>query len=269
MEVCQVLSQKNLTIWRRWDRVKEMPKAAKTRSTASSIRLQIERGGEKLWRHNDFRDQPFPAVAQTLSRLTRNGTLERLSKGVYYRPRLTAFGPSRPSPTAIKKLAERTKTIFPSGTAAANLLGFSTQTPRRSELATSSLSLPRKLIGAETRVHARRPEAWKSLSETEAALLDFLRKGGNTSELSAERTIQKTLALLATDRHLERLLKVADSEPPRVRALLGALAEELERDPAARARLRASLNPLSRFDFGQFISLTHAREWQAKERPKT
>src|SRR6202021_3886411 len=52
-------------------------------------------------------------------------------------------------------------------------LGFSTQTPRRSELATSSLSLPRKLIGAETRVHARRPEAWKSLSETEAALLDF------------------------------------------------------------------------------------------------
>lgn len=56
-----------------------MPKAVKTRSTASSIRLQIERGGEKLWRHNDFRDEPFPAVAQTLSRLTRNGTLERLS----------------------------------------------------------------------------------------------------------------------------------------------------------------------------------------------
>ena len=163
------------------------------------------------------------------------------------------------------KLAEGTKTFFPSGTAAANLLGFSTQTPRRSELATSSPSLPRKLIGAETRVHARRPEAWKSLSEIEAALLDFLRKGGNTSELSAERTIQKTLALLAKDRHLERLLKVADSEPPRVRALLGALAEELERDPAARARLRASLNPLSRFDFGQFTALTHAREWQAKK----
>src|SRR5580692_3559542 len=90
-----------------------------------------------------------------------------------------------------------------------------------------------------------------------------------TCELSAERTIQKTLALLAKDRHLERLLKVADSEPPRVRALLGAMAEELERDPAARAHLRACLNPLSRFDFGQFTSLAHAREWQAKERPKT
>ncbi len=68
------------------------------------------------------------------------------------------------------------------------------------------------------------------------------------------------------DRRLERLLKVADSEPPRVRALLGALAEELGREPAARSRLRASLNPLSRFDFGQFASLTHAREWQTKQR---
>ena len=243
-----------------------MAKAAKTRGTASYIRQKIERGGERLWRHDDFRDRPFPAVAQTLSRLTRNGILERLSKGVYYRPRATAFGSSRPNPTAIRRLAEKTKTIYPSGTTAANILGFSTQTSRRSELATSSLSLPKKLIGAETRVHARRPEAWKSLSETEAALLDFLRRAGKTSELSAERTIQKTLALLATDRHFERLLKVADSEPPRVRALLGALAEELKRDPAAQTRLRASLNPLSRFDFGQFASLTHARKWQAKER---
>jgi hypothetical protein len=95
------------------------------------------------------------------------------------------------------------------------------------------------------------PEAWKSLSETEAALLDFLRKGGKTSELSAERTVQRTLALLAKDRHLERLLKVADSEPPRLRALLAALAEEVGRDPAARTRLRASLNPLSRSNSGR------------------
>jgi hypothetical protein len=117
-------------------------------------------------------------------------------------------------------------------------------------------------------VHARRPEAWKSLSETEAALLDFLRKGGKTSELSSERTVQKTLALLATNRRLERLLKVANSEPPRVRALLGALAEELGRESGARTRLHASLNPLSRFKFGQFASLKHARKWKAKERPQ-
>jgi len=29
-------------------------------------------------------------------------------------------------------------------------------------------------------------------------------------------------------------------------------------------RLRKSLNPLSRFDFGRLASLRHAKEWQAK-----
>jgi hypothetical protein len=236
------------------------------RTTASSIRHQVELGGERLWRLDDFRDQPFPAVAQALSRLTRAGLLERLSKGVYYRSRPTTLGPSRPSPAAIRTLAGRNRTIYPSGIAAANLLGFTTQTAKRGEVSTSSLSLPRKLVGADLRVHARRPEAWKTLNETEAALLDFLRKSGKVSELSPEQTLKKTLAFLSTEGHLENLLNVADSEPPRVRALLGALAEELGRGETVLRRIRASLNPSSRFDFGNFTSLTHARKWQAKER---
>ena len=112
-----------------------MARTRPTRKTASSIRFKIERGGERLWRFDDFRDQPFPAVAQALSRLTRNGTLQRLSKGVYYRSRSTVLGPSRPSPVAIRRLAEKTKPIFPSGVAAANLLGFTTQTPKHGEVA--------------------------------------------------------------------------------------------------------------------------------------
>jgi len=41
-------------------------------------------------------------VAQALSRLTRNGRLERLSKGTYYHPRETSFGKSRPTRTKIR-----------------------------------------------------------------------------------------------------------------------------------------------------------------------
>jgi predicted transcriptional regulator of viral defense system len=50
----------------------------------ASVRQRIEKGGERVWRLEDFRDLPFAAVAQALSRLTRAGTLERLSKGIYY-----------------------------------------------------------------------------------------------------------------------------------------------------------------------------------------
>jgi len=233
---------------------------------SQQIRHRIENGGERLWRLEDFRDLPFAATAQALSRLSRAGEIERLSKGIYYRPRQTAFGKSRPNPSAIRKLAGRRKTMFPSGLAAANLLGFTTQSARRSEIATSAMSLPRKLIGADAVIHTRRPESWAGLPTADAALLDFLRHGGKSSELSPAETIDRTIALLAEQGRFDRLLKVADTEPPRVRALLGALGQQLGKSPAVLRRLRESLNPFSRFDFGIFSGLPTAREWQSKER---
>jgi hypothetical protein len=236
-----------------------------SRQIADLVRKRIERGGERLWRLDDFRDLPFSAVAQALSRLTRQGLLQRLSKGVYYRPKQTTFGKSLPNPLVMQKLASSRKTVFPSGIAAANLLGFTTQMARRGEVATSALSLPRKLIGSDTVVHTRRPEAWASLSDQDAALLDFLRCAGSTSELSDEETSRKTLALFSEKGRFERLLKVADTEPPRVRAIMGAIGEQIGKNASALKQLRESLNPFSRFDFGALHRLRHAKEWQARD----
>lgn len=238
---------------------------AATPRAAALIRQRIERGGERLWRLEDFRDLPFAAVAQTLSRLTRQGVLERLSKGVYYRTRETTFGKSRPNPVAIRKLASSRKTVFPAGIAAANLLGFTTQSASRAELATSASSLPRKLVGNQTIIHTRRPQSWATLSETDAALLDFLRRGGKTSELSSDETIGRTVELLSGKGCYERLLKAVDTEPPRVRAILGAIGQQLGKNRTALERMRDSLNPFSRFDFGLFAGLSNAQLWQAKE----
>ncbi|MFN0008781.1 MAG: hypothetical protein ACKVXR_12840 [Planctomycetota bacterium] len=73
------------------------------------------------------------------------------------------------------------------------------------------------------------------------------------------------LKLLQEQGRYQRLLNVADTEPPRVRAMLGALGAELGTNNKRLARLRESLNPLSRFDFGALSALPHAREWQAKK----
>jgi hypothetical protein len=237
-----------------------------SRQITDRVRRRIERGGERLWRLEDFRDLPSTAVAQAFSRLARQGIVERLSKGVYYRARQTTFGKSLPNPAAIQKLASRRKRVFPSGIAAANLLGFTTQTARRGEVATTALSLPRKLIGSDTVIHTRRPEAWAGLSDADAALLDFLRRGGKTSELSTEETVRRTVALFSEKGRFERLLNVADSEPPRVRAMMGAIGEQIGKKPAALRKMRVSLNPFSRFDFGLLTGLRYARNWQAKER---
>jgi hypothetical protein len=242
--------------------------ASASRQTTVLVRQRIERGGERVWRLDDFRELPFTAVAQALSRLSRQGLVERLSKGVYYRARETAFGKSRPTPVAIQARLSDRQTIYPSGIAAASLLGFTTQTGRRGEVATSGLSLPRKLVGADTVIHTRRPEAWAKLSSTDAALLDFLRNGGKMSELTPQETIRKTLALVCEDGRFERLLRVVNSEPPRIRAILGAIGEQVGASPSSLRRLRASLNPHSRFSFGLLSGLPKAQSWQVKERAR-
>lgn len=239
------------------------PPAPGTRQTTRYIRERIEAGGERLWRFDDFTGLPVAAVAQALSRLTKQGILQRVSKGVYYRPRQTAFGTSTPNPSAISRLAEQ-KGLFPSGLAAASLLGFTTQTGGRPEVATSGFRLPRKLLDQNTVVHTRRPEAWRELSDTDAALLDFLRSRGQASELPPKETVLRTVALCRERGRFNRLLLVAGSEPPRVRAILGAIGQALGL-PASRLKvLRDSLNPTSRFEFGAFAGLQHAADWQAK-----
>lgn len=143
-------------------------------------------------------------------------------------------------------------------------MGFTTQTASKGEVATSAGSLPRKLLGSDTVIHTRRPDAWSTLSAEDAALLDFLRAADKASELSPDQTIRKTMALLSEKGRFNRILRVVDTEPPRARALIGALGEQLGIKPAALKPLRASLNPLSRFNFGVFAALPNAFDWQAR-----
>lgn len=235
-------------------------------SAADRVRRAIEAGGERIWTVQDFQGLPFPAVTQTLSRLTRRGEIQRIGKGLYYKPRQTPFGTSRPNPRLLRSIAARDHSVFPAGLTAANLLGFSTQVPAREELATIQGSLPRAKVGRTALIHTRRPEAWRRLTDRDAALLDLIRRRAETSELSPRETVQRLLELLKEDGRFERLMEVANSEPPRVRAMLGALGEELGMGKATLESLRSSLNPLSRFDFGPLSVLKAARVWHAKGR---
>jgi hypothetical protein len=57
---------------------------------------------------------------------------------------------------------------------------------------------------------------------------------------------------------------VAFTEPPRVRAIIGALLELSNVAQSTVEPLKKSLNPLSKFDFGLFTELPNAHQWQAK-----
>jgi hypothetical protein len=74
------------------------PRTSSPQSTTATVRQRVLDGGERVWRLCDFPAPSATAVAQALSRLCRQGVLRRVSKGVYYRPRPTPFGESRPHP---------------------------------------------------------------------------------------------------------------------------------------------------------------------------
>ena len=227
---------------------------------ARTIRRRIESHPDRLWTSADFAGLPGAAVGATLSRLARAGALQRIRPGLYYRPRLTIVGPSRPSAQSIaaKKLSEAPQ---PAGLTAASTLGLTTQNPGRLELAVTRGSVT-SALNAE--VHVRRPASRRGLSAKEAAILEVLRDRGKASDLNATDTIRRVAQLLKEAKTFDRLAKAAKDEPPRVRAMLGALGETIGESDRQLARLRRTLNPTSKFDFALFRALPNARAWQAK-----
>jgi hypothetical protein len=74
------------------------------------------------------------AIHQTFSRLARNKTLLRLAKGIYVKPTMDPeLGPLRPSlENVAQQIAERDMVVIrPTGAAALNKLGLSTQVPTK------------------------------------------------------------------------------------------------------------------------------------------
>jgi hypothetical protein len=232
----------------------------KTLTKTESIRQLIQAGGERFWQHQDLSDYPSATIAKTLTQLVKEGTLQRVSKGYYYHARPTRFGYSYP---VLSELPHQTP-VYPAGINAANILRFTTQNAFNGTFATTGNSLPKALLGQRAKLYTRRPSTWTNLSSIEAALLDFLRSRGVWSDLSSSDTHEQLLEHFRVSELFERLVEIAHAEPPRVRAMLGAIGQELGYSQGLLKQLRAQLSPYSRFDFGRLTVLRYALEWQAK-----
>lgn len=230
-------------------------------STATRVYERVRAGGERYWSLSDFRDLPATAVTHALSRLAGKGELQRLRKGLYYRAKQTAIGPTGPSASAAVAHS-LSAPLHPAGLSAGAALGFSTQNPARPEFATPASTAPGTLRDATVRT--RRPASRFELDATDGALLELLRDRARYSDLSHQETARRLVSMLSDQARFERLAKAALSEPPRVRAMLGALGEQANAPATALGELRESLNPISRFDFGMLAALPNARAWQAR-----
>jgi hypothetical protein len=240
---------------------------SKEHSKRSATEIALRRAklsGKSLLRAEDLKGATPAAASKALARLAKQGVLTRVGKGLYFAPKETLIGKSKPSETsiALKRLEGKTR---PTGASAANILGLSTQVPARPQLIAYT-SNPPKNAGA-ARIKLRRTSSLHPLPTLEGALLEFIRARGTTAETSSSESIRRLRELLTSQLSASRLRglrEAALAEPPRVRAILGALLAYAELHESLWEPLKTSLNPLTRFDFGLFSELPNAREWQAK-----
>ena len=250
-------------------------------SVATEVSRRILSGAtDKLWCFADFADLEPLAVAAALSRLHKKGEVRRVRRGIYHRPHKTAFGASRPDPNAVADIALRHQGIEPlaTGLAQYNRLGLTTQVSG-AELVRAA---PRRVRsgpparGLRVRTRERPLDGQPGIRADERATLDALREVRAIPDADPAAVLTRLKTLLATGRlNYRRLARYALVEPPRVRALLGALGEDLLAehgaavDRAAVERLRRSLNAFSRYHLPAKAerALKHAANWRIVAAP--
>lgn len=201
----------------------------------------------------DFVREPseFGAVAAALSRLSRAGELVRLAKGRYYRPAQSRFGPVPPTEAAVVSAvgaAPGEPAAYPTGLAVYNALGLTTQVPATLTVATTR---PRRRLPARLRAVVR-PAPEQASDVPLLQWLDVLRDVRRIPDTTPARVVARIteeLRRLPAAARRRLTILACRQAPPRARALLGALLENLP-DATGAAKLRATLNPLTTYRLG-------------------
>ncbi len=129
---------------------------------------------------SDLADYDTAFACRTLARKCREGEFVKLSSGLYFKPRMTKFGPYTPSTDEIiKVIAQRDNIqVMPTGMYALNALGFSTQVPMRVVYLTSGSSRVIKVNGVTVKLKRAVPKNFAFKSGFYALLYQALRAIG-------------------------------------------------------------------------------------------
>lgn len=115
-----------------WQNFKGVMENQDTSNASETLKARIENLPEDsvLFR-SDFPDYHCEFVGSTLAEMVNAGTLQKVSQGIYVKPRMSRFGPVLPSVDKIvQAIAVRDNAqVLPSGNTALNVLGLSTQVP--------------------------------------------------------------------------------------------------------------------------------------------
>ncbi len=197
----------------------------------------------------------YGAAAKTLSRLVKEKAVKRLSTGVFYKPKTTAFGELGPSENERIRpylFNGRKRIAYVTGSALFNQLSLTTQVPKDIDLASRS-KRPASKVG---NIKIRFVKSYANVNNKNynlLGILDALKDFKKIPDLNKKSAIKRIKAMIdeLTDREKKDLVKYALDYPPRARAFLGALLESIKIEQRETlVTLKQSLNPLSSYTIG-------------------
>ena len=223
-----------------------------------------QKGAGSLWDLKDFKDLPIQAVVQTLSRLAKQGVLTRVRKGIYYYPTTTVLGPTTPSVVdVITKIAShKTSKSYFGDTTAFNNLGLTTQVPAQLVILGNHQNKTVQIGNQKVVFRHRKTDHLKNATDQTVWALDAIRNIHRIPDTTAQDALAKVIQLIQSGRlDIGKLLHYGQQEPPRVRALLGAIAQHCGYDGIRLTKTRNSLNPVTKYKLGLGQALPTAQNW--------
>ena len=234
------------------------------RKVSYSVWRKFESGGPgTTLTFRDFKGLPTVAVAKALSRLSKEGKIVRVKKGLYHFPKTTILGKTTPSANETIMSSKYWENLIhhAAGASAAYNLGVTTQVPAEIVMVGNTAHRSLVIDGVSVKIRRRDNRHLATLNKKEFFIIETLRNirriPGATSA-DAIPTLKKEIKKADA----EALTRAALKEPPRVRALLGAIFEDLKIDKELREKLKQSLNPLTSFKLEVSTELRSAKNWR-------
>ncbi len=210
----------------------------------------------------------YPAASKTIERLITKGTLQRASKGVFYKPKQTVFGALKPSDDELLKqylFKDGQRVAYITGASLYNQMGLTTQVPYIITVASKT----RRAFTSIGNLMIKPAKSYVEVTDDNYKLLgilDAIKDFNTISDINYELGITLIISKLRTLslNEITEIIKYSLNYPPRTRALLGAMLEIMNKSLVLNV-LKSSLNPLSKYTYGiKNGILPNALEWQLK-----
>ena len=181
---------------------------------SNTLRQRIEAMPEdSILFRSDFPEYHAEFVGSTLSELTNEGVLTKISQGIYAKPRKSRFGIVLPTiDKVVQAIATRDNAqVLPSGMTALNILGLSTQVPMNYTYLTTGSERTVKLSNRQVTLKRGVPKNFCYETRLIALLVQALRT--LKQENVTDNELQTINSLISKEPNKESLMRDVDLMP--------------------------------------------------------